>query len=267
MMVHAPLSARFPFALAGFALLLLATSPQVVLAQDEEQGVLTGRAMDLDSEEPVISASVELLHSGEAEVSVATDSQGRFRFENVPEGTYEIRGEALGYESVETPSFEFVEGDTTEVVLWMDVDAVPLAPLEIRAEASSAHQSSALQGFYDRKGRDMGGRFLTRDDVEQSTPARTSDLLQRMGGFQVTGSNIVNRRLGCVPSIYLDGMRIFDQSRSSDSGSTEAFRAVNLTSPSDVEGIEVYMGPSTVPGQFLGPTSGCGVILIWTRRS
>ena len=33
----------------------------------------------------------------------------------------------------------------------------------------------------------------------------------------------------------------------------------------DIEGIEVYTGPSDVPGEFAGRNAGCGVIVVWTR--
>ena len=33
----------------------------------------------------------------------------------------------------------------------------------------------------------------------------------------------------------------------------------------DLEGIEVYTGPTEVPGEFAGRNAGCGVIVIWTR--
>jgi len=35
--------------------------------------------------------------------------------------------------------------------------------------------------------------------------------------------------------------------------------------PGDVEGIEIYLGPSEVPPIFGGIGSGCGVVVVWTR--
>jgi hypothetical protein len=34
----------------------------------------------------------------------------------------------------------------------------------------------------------------------------------------------------------------------------------------DVEAIEVYKGPASIPAQFIDSDTQCGVILIWTKR-
>jgi hypothetical protein len=33
----------------------------------------------------------------------------------------------------------------------------------------------------------------------------------------------------------------------------------------DIVGLEIYTGPSDVPGEFAGRDAGCGVVVIWTR--
>jgi hypothetical protein len=33
----------------------------------------------------------------------------------------------------------------------------------------------------------------------------------------------------------------------------------------DVYGIEIYRGPSEVPGEFSGSNAMCGVIVMWTK--
>ena len=36
--------------------------------------------------------------------------------------------------------------------------------------------------------------------------------------------------------------------------------------PNDILGIEVYLGFANVPPKFQRTTSGCGTVLIWTKR-
>lgn len=52
----------------------------------------------------------------------------------------------------------------------------------------------------------------------------------------------------------------------SGSPTAEAADAVNLIHPSEVKAVEIYRGPSEIPGQYLDSNARCGIILIWTRR-
>ena len=46
-----------------------------------------------------------------------------------------------------------------------------------------------------------------------------------------------------------------------------AIRVFNdIVRPEDVLAIEGYRGPSEIPEQYNGPQSGCGVLLVWTKR-
>jgi hypothetical protein len=37
--------------------------------------------------------------------------------------------------------------------------------------------------------------------------------------------------------------------------------------PDDIEGIEVYTKPGLAPAQFTNNMSGCGSIVVWTRKA
>jgi hypothetical protein len=39
-----------------------------------------------------------------------------------------------------------------------------------------------------------------------------------------------------------------------------------LVIPAEVEAVEVYDGPGSLPAEFGGSNAGCGVVVIWTRR-
>jgi len=43
---------------------------------------------------------------------------------------------------------------------------------------------------------------------------------------------------------------------------------VNSIPPSEIHGIEVYPGPSTIPAEYasMRRDAACGLIVIWTRR-
>jgi hypothetical protein len=60
-------------------------------------------------------------------------------------------------------------------------------------------------------------------------------------------------RKDCVPQYWLDGVR------------AEGVEIDDFP-PREIEGIEVYQGPSTTPAQFSqGSISKCGAIVLWTR--
>lgn len=63
----------------------------------------------------------------------------------------------------------------------------------------------------------------------------------------------------CLPSIWVDGTVTAPASRTFGSFDLESVLAV------DIEAIEMYTGPATVPTDY-ATGSGCGAILIWTRK-
>lgn len=56
---------------------------------------------------------------------------------------------------------------------------------------------------------------------------------------------------GCYPIYFVDGRE------------DEFFGP--LIAIRDIEGMEIYLGASDVPGEFAGSAASCGVVAIWTR--
>jgi hypothetical protein len=63
--------------------------------------------------------------------------------------------------------------------------------------------------------------------------------------------------------VYLDGSLVYQY------GNTPPQPLFNMNdlAPSSIEGIEVYSSTSQVPAAYNRTSSGCGVVLIWTRIS
>lgn len=245
-----------------------AVAPALAQGTDEEPAgrseevwaaTLLGRVVEASTGAPVTGARVQVVGTGREGITLES---GRFRMDRLPSGVYAIRVHYLGYASGET-SVELAAGGVTEVGVALKVAPVPLPDLEVTVEAGAP--AGKLMGFYERRQRGLG-QFITEAEIDRLPAARTTDLLRRMRGIRVVCSSrgltrcvpVVTRAAGslrgtrCTPQIYLDGMRM------------RGF-GIDDVIPEDLEGIEVYTGPSQVPPRFGAISARCGVIALWTR--
>lgn len=233
------------------ALVIVALGPAAVSAQD---GRFVGLIRDSVGN-PVSEASVV---AREARVQTRTDDRGHFRLNNLPLGALELTIRRLGFEPVEIVVQVLSQTpDTTEIVLVDNVDH--LTPVTVTADGT--RQRLNVEAFYLRALKGVG-TYITREDILARRPSRTVDVFRGMPGILVmTGRgstgirfNSSSQMRGCAPMIWLDGQRAPGME-------------VDDVSVHDLEGIELYHGPSTTPMQFSqGPSGGsCGVVVMWTR--
>jgi hypothetical protein len=134
-------------------------------------------------------------------------------------------------------------------------------------KVSATRLSDRQQAEFDRRRHSGFGRYLTADDIARRQPIYTSDLFRSMPGMRFDRTN-VNGALGsppimmrgaldalCEPAIYVDGHFLAGMT----ADELDAF-----VQPSDIIGIEVYVG-ATAPPQFQSSLNGCGSIVIWTN--
>jgi outer membrane receptor protein involved in Fe transport len=144
------------------------------------------------------------------------------------------------------------------------------SPLPLRTSAhvldTAIVESSALRdkmADFERRRASGRGTFITREDVERRNPLTLADLLRVARGLTVrsVGGRTelrfarANARLvgpDCPPEIWIDGVRAFDAT-------------VDEVHPEEVEGVELYRGLGQIPAEYLSRSSGCGLVLIWTR--
>ena len=125
---------------------------------------------------------------------------------------------------------------------------------------------------------------MTAEDLETRNPMRVSHALNMVPGvrlYTIDGSHMAvrmntaigmfglnasqregekpagrNEIPGCPPLLYLDGTPVGETDDMLDT----------IVFPHEVAGIEVYRRASELPAEFSGSRSGCGVIVIWTKR-
>ena len=101
-----------PFGLAICLLLQLVPS---LIAQTAGMGVLTGRIVD-SSGNPVANATVTVTSVDNGQVrSATTGTDGSYRFDDLPLGSYRMKFEAAGFQTLEIPSAT-VDGTKPSVV-------------------------------------------------------------------------------------------------------------------------------------------------------
>lgn len=225
---------------------------------------LSGTLLSMDGDRPIVSGTVELLRAEDAEqvAIVLSGEDGRFRLEAPRAGVYVVRGRAPFHHPLVDGPVELVEGEIVEVQFRLTASPVVLDGIEVEVEARSARLERA--GFFERQRQGLG-HFITEEDIDRRNPHYVSDLLRHLPRVEVRDAlppGVAFRARPsfrssayCSPRVYIDGF----PEHHVDS-------PVNAVPPHDVAAIEVYPSQIAVPAQFAGGLTGCGVILIWTRR-
>jgi hypothetical protein len=229
---------------------------------------LRGKVSDASSRTPIVAAQIELLDkSPKALTTVLSDRDGRFVLTGPRPGRFRVRITSLGYQEALVPQVDILGSETIDVEIQLAVAAVPLQPLRIVARGRTTSLYLERSGFYEREQHGVGS-FLTRYEIEKRGGSLLTDALRHVPGVRLRRADRSGRRwdiqlrnLRCSPAIVLDGavMRASGPWRPSD------MPLDDLVGLGDIDGVEIYHGPSEVPPAFNRDAS-CGVIVLWTRR-
>jgi hypothetical protein len=259
----------------GIVACLLFASWTLPLAA-QEQGV-TGIILDSVSRRPLEGASVYFTTlPGENR----TGPDGRFRLRVSAPGDTLMVARRIGFVPT-TFTVHLIPGIPVSDVGFLQLRPVATKLDEIAVEAEQVRRFPVLEGFYQRKANLEGlGHFFTRDIVERSGGARTSDILRRSHKLEIEcgrqGSALCvatsrRARETRFTSQARDSTNIEDNAIAFDAGRCRMDVWVDgVRSPFDLDtvpvewivGIEIYSGPATTPAVF--GMGACGVIAIWT---
>ena len=199
----------------------------------------------------------------EAELQVGssttrTDTLGRYYIAFPRSDSVTVHVRRMGFERMTfTVTAAYIAENSVEVR--MRATAQTLAPVQV--EERELRSRTAMEGFDFRRARG-NGIFLTRQQIESKGTHQLSNILRGERGIEImrgrNGRNVLRfaqwrSRPNCEPQIWLDGRH----ARNIEIDDLPA---------SEIEGIELYDGPSSTPGEFIrGPIINCGTIVIWTR--
>ncbi len=202
---------------------------------------------------------VEVQFKGADFVSVRTNDSGGFRMVNLPTGLASVTLRRMGFAPA-SAEVRLRSGRTDSLVFSLNALAATLAGVLVEDEYE-ARSHRLLAGFWERRARGFG-YFLTRDQIEKRDAREFADLVRLTPSVSVgtrNGRRVIRFNRGaagrdCPPQYVVDGMKI-------ENGSPDEF------TPQDIEAIELYSGPATIPPQFAPRFNSftCGAVVIWTR--
>lgn len=263
--------------------MLVAVLAPTAAAQQTAVGTaprLTGVVTDT-ARQPLAGVRVSVVGTA---LAAATDSAGRFVLAGIPAGPLRVAFRRLGFE----PDTLVLDPRT----LRRDSASAALRPLAVRlaptvVTATREFQSAKLAGFYRRR-RGGRGQYVTRAQFEPFAPPDVASVLRRFHSLQLEptpegqlvvstrGPAVRNLRLAaCAMRIGLDGQLMPGDFR------------IDEVPIEEVEAIEVYAGPASVPAEFqtvlpgqdpisrdtalhgggtsdIETSTSCGLVMIWT---
>lgn len=242
-----------------FATSLLAASvavlPRVAAAQSRS-GHLSGTVIDHATGSGLAEADIQLLEGGRR---VVTDSAGEYAFADLPAGIVRFLVRARGFPATRV-AVALVRGERLSRIIELDSATARANPAQVLPGVSVAEAASPSPRYVDFERRRLIGRgqYLTDEELARGGYASLQDAMRGLRGVNVDcggGSGCAIRMarapMRCSPEY------IIDERNDNTFGPFTPIR--------DIVGIEVYTGPSDVPGEFAGRSAGCGVVVVWTR--
>lgn len=217
---------------------------------------VVGRVIDGANGTPLRTATVVLLDSADTPVdAAATDSAGWFALEAPNEGSFRLFAERLGYGDLHSDWLDVARDARVEVQVRMSAQAIAVEGVVVSVD--SRYSKLDEVGFFARR-RYAPGYHLDAAEIEEQDPTQLLDLLRMIPLVRGPYSMRVPPSCGRQP------MRIVLDGSSLDLAWGEIDALVN---PGEIIGLEVYpsAGSAGAPGEFRGPESYCGLVMIWTR--
>ena len=154
--------------------------------------------------------------------------------------------------------------------------SMPRAAVALTTKRIVGQFGSSLPAGFDARRRAGFGAFLGPDVIEQLGGLELGLLLSQARGVTL-GGTIRGRSMPfirgfkagrCIPNYFVDGSAFVVEAVLPTLGKSRTFADLDAAVPPEsILAIEVYASPVGIPPEFdLSSSTGCGTILIWTKR-
>ena len=265
-----------------FRLLLLSIFvPTTAMAQKPAQ--FLGFVYVQGTSTPIVGATVAFENLG---LTTTTDAGGHFRLAGIRPGNQILTIKKIGFVALKSMmAFRSDDSVDTDLTLAKSSEAQALGSIKVEAPSASSWK---LAEFEERRVKGVGGRFITRAEIEASAGSGLAELLARISGPSIQHSNKGSRawaltsrgvssillngqsiladedvRMGanrgqCYTAVIVDGVEVYT------GGAGQSLFDLNSVNLDTLAGVEYYAG-ATLPAKYAGLRVACGLLILWTR--
>lgn len=253
-------------ALSGCAVVTALVALLAIACSEAKAQRVEGRVVDATTGGPVPGALLRMRAlTGDTVWSTVADHSGRFILRAAQPGSFMVEAQSLGYLPSQVGPIRIEDSRATIVELRLSGSAIPLEGIRVIAQPQNPTLERA--GFYSRK-RSGYGVFMDRAEIERRADLGMRGLFRGRAGIRIMytsgGRAVIVLRGGvassmrggsyCPARVLINGVDAYDFDLELD---------LNVDA---IEGVEIFPGASSVPAEFGGSGSLCGVVLFWLRR-
>lgn len=252
-------------------LMVLVSVPLLApVAVHAQQPVIVVMAHDVGNAAPLSGVRVTLDHQL---LPDTTDASGTVRLTGVAPGLHVIGLRLLGYApDSETVTVIGSGSSTVDVRLRSTARTLP------RVKATAESEDEWIDHFDERRAKG-GGFFFDRAQID-SSQTRTLDILLRGGTtahlipgpagamYLASHSGMLNALMKpkpCWVEVWYDGVLIFNPNDNPQPQYNPPPDLGHYLSH-ELEAVEFYPNPATIPIQFRTGTPSCGALVLWSRK-
>ena len=163
---------------------LLLTAVHVSTAQ-VGHGLISGRVVDSRTREPLPMASV-VVHSNE--LGAATDLDGYYRVERVPEGSHTVAVSMIGYADYNITGVKVAPDRVTVIDAALTPQAIQVQGVSVTAERARTTVAGLLGS---QRAAATVSSGISSDEISRTGDSRASDALKRVTGLTVVDDRYV----------------------------------------------------------------------------
>ena len=245
-----------------FIFLILLLLPTTAWAQ--ATGSLAGQVVEARTGEPMPGVNIIIT---ELNRGAASDLDGNYTIPGLPPGTYDIVSRFIGFKD-RNLTVTISAGQETTLNFQLEEDLLQLDEVVVTGQAASTEKRKLAANVEVLNVRDIEEAPVT--SVDQLLQGRVSGSSVRLQSAQPGQGALVNFRgvtsvfSSQTPVIYVDGVRVDNNTGTSQSLGGETTSALSELLTSDIERIEVTKGGAA--STLYGSDAANGVIQIFTKR-